>query len=270
MLNRQYYFLGVDPAPAFGKKADDGALIGAKVWPRSMDVALTNNPADWHFGYVWAYRMRGASLEEWSGFVHKKHREFGFTKILLDNGAGGGGGFLMRQLRNGHQLIDQVQTMVKPIVTTDETVVFDGHPILHMLRRRDPAIAQMWPLLAGDDNLVDACHTAFRQAVDRAGIAFPPAFDEVPREVASSWAEEVQWSSKLLHQVTNQLINVQVATNTDGTWQLTNHGAKQFSAIGKKDMAYAAIYCYVAFLIWLVTGDFTQENPGDAVGFGGF
>lgn len=256
------YFLGVDPAPAFSKKNDDGALAIGKAWPRNRDE-FTNNPADWHFGYVWAYRLRGASIEEWSGFIHQRHRAFSFTKIVMDIGAGGGGGFILRQLRNGHQLIDQIPTQVKPIVTTDETAVYDGFPILHMLRRKDPGFAQLWPLMLGDDNLIDAVHTAYRQAIDRAGIAFPLPFDEVPREVSQGWPEEKQWASKLLYQVGNQLTNVQVATNTDGTWQLTGHGAKQFSAIGKKDMAYAAIFAYMAFLIWLATGDFTVVDPED-------
>jgi hypothetical protein len=255
------YFLGVDPAPAFGKKNDDGALVGAKAWPRGQE--LTSNPADWHFGYIWAYRLRAASIEEWSGLIHKKHRQFNFTKIVMDIGAGGGGQFIMRQLRNAHQLIDQVDTQAKPIVTVDDVLVYDGYPVLHMLRRKDPGVEQLWPMLGGDDNLVDAVHTAYRQGIELGNIAFPRPHDEVPKDASAQWSEEAAYASKLLSNVTAQLENVQVATNPDGSWKLTSRGAKQFFASGKKDMAYAAIFAYVAFQIWLTTGDFTPEESAE-------
>lgn len=264
MILRPNYFLGVDPAPAFGQKNDDGALVVGKAWPKlgRLETA-TANPADWHFGYVWAYKLRGATIDEWSGFIHKKHREFSFTKMVVDVGAGGGGGYLMAQLRKGYQMIEQVTTQVRPIVTTDETTVYDGYAILHMLRRADPGVKQVWPLLDGDDMLVDAYHTAYRQAVEGARMAYPAPFDEVPREISEKWSKEAAWASKLLVQVTEQLQSVQVATYPGGGWQLTSRGAKQFSAIGKKDMAYAAIFAYIAFLIWLTTGDFTPRDPED-------
>jgi len=267
---RYSYFMGVDPAPAFDAKADDGALVAAKAWPR-VPGELSSSPADWHFGYVWAYRLRAASLEEWSGFIHKKHREFGFTKIVLDVGAGGGGGFIRRQLQNHQQLIEQVPTKVKPIVTTDDTVTYDGYPILHMTRRKDPGIATLFPPpLDGDDVLIDAIHTGYRQVLDSGSVGFPRPHDEVAREVSDKWPEEMQWASKNLSAVRAQLVNVQVATNPDGTWQYTNRGAKQFSAIGKKDLAYAAVYCHLAFRIWLAVGDFSTPDPDDDAGFSGF
>ena len=50
-------------------------------------------------------------------------------------------------------------------------------------------------------------------------------------------------------------MDIQVATAADGTYALTGHSAKQFSAGGKKDLAYACIYAYVRFLVWLKMGE---------------
>ena len=43
---------------------------------------------------------------------------------------------------------------------------------------------------------------------------------------------------------------------------LTGHSAKQFSAAGKKDLAYACIYAYVRFLVWLKMGELEFAGEG--------
>lgn len=260
-LANVHFFMGIDPAPAFGNKSDDGGLVAARVFPK-VRGQISNNPADWWFQYVWAYRLRGASIQEWGGFIHRKHREFGFTRMMLDIQSGGGGPFIARQLRQNRQLLDQVETECTPIVTLDETLIFNGAHILHLFRRKDPGIAMLWPILQGDDNLVDAMHTIFRQTVEHTGIQLPPPWEEIPSSVTGQWAEEQQWAVKNLAAVGSQMTNIQVASNEDGSYALTSRGAKQYSAVGKKDLAYAAIYCYVGFLCWLVTADLEAEREG--------
>ena len=98
-MKHHFYFLGVDPAPAMEKSADDGALGMGRARPRRSVMVptkdggmearpegevLTSSPVDWIFEYVWAYRLRGASAREWSGLIHAKHQQFGLTRITLD------------------------------------------------------------------------------------------------------------------------------------------------------------------------------------------
>lgn len=54
-----------------------------------------------------------------------------------------------------------------------------------------------------------------------------------------------------------QLVDIQVSTGAEKA-----HSAKQFSATGKKDLAYACIYAYVRFLVRLKLGEleFGQEG----------
>jgi hypothetical protein len=135
-----------------------------------------------------------------------------------------------------------------------------------MYRRRDPGIQQLWPHLAGDDNLYEAMHNVFQEAVTYMVVSWPKPFNERSGEETSQWPEEQQWALKTLDAAREQLTNVQVELLADGTYALTGHSAKKFSAAGKKDLAYACIYAYVRFLIWLKMGEleFSGESPDNS------
>ena len=54
-----YYFLGIDPAPAQSKKADDGAMGILRARPRAdLNRKPTNVPRDWLLEFVWAAAVR--------------------------------------------------------------------------------------------------------------------------------------------------------------------------------------------------------------------
>lgn len=265
--NDAYYFLGVDPAPAQGKRSDDGALVIGKAWPRSPEKATSNNRGDWHFGFVWAYRLRNAGVRQWSGFTHQKHQHFNLAGILLD--PGGGGQWIMGELNKSAQVINGVETQCVPIACPMDATVANAHFLLNLFKRGDSGIDALWPLLQGDDNLVHAMHVAMQEAVEHGEVAFPAPYNSLPAEVTAAWPEEVKWANRCLDAVRSQLEAVQVATKEDGTWLLTRRNALQFSAAaGKKDLAYAAIYAYVRFLIWLKTNEQEFATGGDS-GFWG-
>lgn len=266
-----YYFLGIDPAPAQGRKSDDGALAVLKVRPKvpaglaSGIVTPTNNISDWLAEFVWCYRMRGKSIREWSGFIHLKHRHFGFAGICMD--PQGGGQWINLELVKAKQMIMGIETDCVPIA---DMVSISADPsaqlILTMYRRSDPGIAQLWPHLAGDDNLSEAMHVVFQEAMTYMLASFPKPFSDRTREETEAWEEERKWALKDLDAARGQLIDIQVATLEDGTWAMTRNGAKSFSALGKKDLAYACIFAYVRFLIWLKMGELEFSGEGTEEG----
>jgi hypothetical protein len=258
-----HFFLGIDPAPAQSEKADDGALVAAKVFPRPGIAAPTGHPSDWTFAPCWAYRLRGASMRQWSGLVHRKHRDFNFTGILLDPGAGGGGGYLMTELKSRQQRILDIDVEVTPITVVNDETEPNGEQILNLWKRGDYGIDAIWPLLKGDDNLVDASHTVMQQSVEHGGIVFPKPFNERPRADTDLWPEEKQWALKNIDASRAQLEAIVVATKEGGEWELTARNARKFSAAkGKKDLATALILAYIRFLIWLQTNqdEFVRDN----------
>jgi hypothetical protein len=50
---------GIDPAPAQGKKSDDGAIVILRARPRPGIETPGENVSDWLPEFVWAYRLRG-------------------------------------------------------------------------------------------------------------------------------------------------------------------------------------------------------------------
>lgn len=267
--DQRFYFLGIDPAPAQGKKSDDGGMGALRVRPKPGVTNPTSNLSDWLVEYVWAYRVRGADIRQWSGFIHLKHRHFGFAGMLMDPGAGGGGGYLELELAKGRQLINGIETDVTPIASMEQLASAGGmaQHILVMFRRRDPGIQSLWPHLAGDDSLAEAMHVVFQEAVSYMIASFPKPYNQRPKAETETWSEEKKWALRTLDAAREQMMDIQVATKEDGTWAVTRNGAKTFSAHGKKDLAYACIFAYVRFLIWLRMGELdfmrgSQESGG--------
>lgn len=299
MTPPRFYFMGVDPAPAQTKTADDGAIVIGRARPRMMgnysfgmehgtDPAamgksghpsprpspqgeggetpvLTSSPADWIFEYVWAYRVRKADPREWSGLIHAKHQQFKLTRLCLDPQGGGYG--IMNLLNKSRQLINQSETLCTPICSVNDEGVVMGDFILTLFKQSDPGIKALWPLLAGSDVLVDVMHVAYQMALDHGQIALPPKFEETPEEIRKNFTPEQEWASRLLTLMGRQLTNIRVATKENGSWDMTSRNARRFSAIGLKDIAYAGIYAYVAFLSWLKTNgeEFDLDQQGDAM-----
>lgn len=262
-----HYFMGVDPAPAQTQKADDGALAILKCQPRpDLGREVTSNPGDWQCEFVWAYRLRNKSARQWSGLIHQKHQQFTLSGICMD--PGGGGQWIMQELNKGRQLINGIETECVPICNLEDMTTGNSHLILTMYARKDAGIKFLWPLLRGDDNLMEAMHVEFQQALEHGQVAFPLPFNDRPRVETEPWPEEQQWALKDLDAAGHQLVDVQVATLENGMFALSQNQAKKFSATGKKDLAYACIYAYVRFLIWLKMGELEFNQDGsDAGGF---
>lgn len=275
-----HYFLGCDPAPSEGHKSDDGALAVGRASPRVLSGhdawVPTENPADWYFDYVFAQRLswlQKASARQWAGAIQMLHRAFGFTRIVLDPNHGGW--YIKRELEHPRLPLNGIETDVTPIVTLDSTNVVQGHFILTIFKRGDPGIEALWEKLKGDDVLNDAMFSEMKLAIAYQQVAWPAKLedwlDDMPR--LQSWAGIKRTA---LEQLTgpggmvDQYKSILAATNADGTWALTRNGARQFSAVGKKDFVSAGMMTYVGFRSWLRMGDFTPTPAADAKGFMGW
>lgn len=281
LLEGARYFEGVDPAPSASKRADDGAMAVIRARPKpGLGHPPTSNVSDWITEAVWAYRIRGerrrAAIETddgvfmartasaWAGLIQLKHQHFGFDGILMDKA--NAGAFIVPELQKTRVPILGVETEVTPITTLEEQMGF-ALSILSLFMQKDSGVAAIFPLLRGDDMLIDAAHMALQQAIEHGLILFPKSFNERPTSETKTWSKEKQWALKNLDATRKQLENIEVATREEtGTWLLTGNNAKQYSAKGKKDLAYALLFAYVRFLIWLKMNELDFGNPQE----GGF
>jgi len=266
-VEEAHYFLGVDAAPAQSKKADDGAKVVLRLRPRpGLGRPPTSVNSDWLFEYVWAYRVRGERAKpgqedehffaqragDWSGLIHQKHQHFNFDGIMMDSQ--GGGQLIWPELNKTQQRINGVDRTVTPIATVDDSSVGNAHLILCLFLREHCEL--VWPILnPGVDSLYTSAHNALRDMVLHAEVLFPKPFNDRPGAETAAWPVEKKWALKMLDEVRRQLANVHVATKDTGEWDLTRNGAFRFSAMGKKDLAYAALFALVRALIWLKAGE---------------
>jgi hypothetical protein len=242
-----YYFLGADPAKGDKKKADDGALVLLRAVPLTVDAG--DNLNDWQLDYVWAYKVRKADAPQWASVIHLKDRHFKFAGVMLDHG--GGGQWIKPELAKERQSINDVDTIVIPITTLDDSSTATANPCLCMFSKSDDLIKQKWETIKGDDNLIDIAHTELLEAMQRGRVGFPRPYSEVEHEEREKWGQERYWSNLLLDLARQQLASISVETTDEGKWALTKNNAKKFDSRGKKDFAYACVHAYTRFLVWL-------------------
>jgi hypothetical protein len=259
-----FYFLGVDTAPAQKAGADDGAfaILRARLrfqprlpepgTPEVEEEIIRQSISDYALAAVYARKHRNLSTRQWSGNMAHLHQRFRLSYIVMD--PGGGGLYVKKDLLEPRQWIEGVETESRAIATMDEVAApIDAERILSLFQRGDKGIEAIWPGLPADDNLVDAAHVSLREALAHGHLALPkPAREWTTTEVAG-WPEEKQFCLRCLDEAADQLRSVRVQTDAEGTWLMTKHNARRFSAKGKKDVAYCILYAWVAFRIWLAT-----------------
>lgn len=259
-----FYVGGIDPSQAIGAKSDPGVIISARVQPKYLPEDpdwWSPLPSDWYFMPCYGYRCVKMSGRQWGGKIHQVSRRFNWVKVCMD--PGGGGGQIMMELRHTRQLIAGVEEEVSPICTPIDALP-DSRAILSMFKRGDGGIESIWPKLPGDDMLVDAMHVTVLDALETGVWALPPCPDKGEMaKLHEGWPEEKIWAHKLLMQGRKQMGSGRVVMNDDGTYALTKRGARQWEWTGKKDVAYAKFYAYVAFRIWLAGGDENLEVKGE-------
>jgi hypothetical protein len=188
----------------------------------------------------------------------------------------GGGVMIKRELIATKQLLDGIETEVTPIadLVDGPKLVARADFILHLFKRGDPGVESLWPEMAGDDVLNDALYSTCKDALEHSLWAMPPGVGDwmgARRAEIERWPEERLWALKCLDALGVQLTKVIVATKPDGTWAFTKRNARQFSALGKKDLVSAAMYCYAAFLMWLQSDSWRgRAAPEDAATFSGW
>jgi hypothetical protein len=270
---------GIDPAPSESHKSDDGAIVLGLAEPRLVgpEDRLPDNPADWTFYFVYARRLtwvERASARQWSGILHSLHQRFRFERLVMDPNQGGT--LIKRELILPRQTINGVETDVTPIGDQVDAprLVARGDFILHLFKRGDPGIESLWPELPGDDNLNDALYSTCKEALDHGQWGWPALYEtwkDERREELALWSEERVTALQELHRAAGQLQSIVVLTREDGTILFTKRNARQFSALGKKDLALASMYCYCAFLICLRSEDWrTARSAEDEKGFFGW
>lgn len=262
---RALYFFGVDPSKADTAKADDGAIVGLRAVPIA---GIVPDIRGYKLSPCYAFKVRKADAGQWSGIIHRKHADFGLTGIMMD--PGGGGVWIQPELRKTEQKHQGLSRIVRPIATLEdeEGLMIMGDFILCMFRPKDTRIQQTWGHMPNlkMENLIDLSHEELRESLSQ--IAFPPYWRTLPREVTSTWSEEKKWANILISDpkigIGAQLQQIFVQTNEDGTTFYSKPAnARIFNSRTRRDFAYAFLYSFIRFLVWLKGADQDLGLPNE-------
>jgi hypothetical protein len=271
---REMFFLGQDTAqPGASRKADFSAWSVLRVVElNGPDRAnFTRMGRYFHVSGVFAHQLKNRTARQLSGMTFQLDAKFGFTGICMD--PGGGGLMVVPEFREPMQLINNVMTEVVPLTTVDDPMQASRRGIVSMFGRKhlndflrsEPS--GEW-YLRGDEGLVQFFHEKYRDAWEGQEIHWPMAAMDRRQEVAT-WSREQQVAQYHLDLAASQLTNMRVLKREDGTTLRNGRGFLIFEVVkSKKDLAYAGLYAYAAFLKWLY--DDTRlggmQEPGGCFG----
>lgn len=256
---RAYYFLGVDPARAASDKADDGAMVVLRAVPIGNQLCPTDTRA-YKLSFCYAHLVRKADARQWAAIIHRKHQHFGFTGICMDGG--GGGIWVQPELAKTEQLIRGTNTICWPIASLEdeENTLVAADFILSMFRPGDPSIKRTWSNVPNlkFESLTEIAHIEFRDGLTQ-GIAFPQPYTSWPRTEVEKWSDEkrcaIELVSGLKRGIGTQLMQIFVVLDDQGQVLLSKQTqSKKFASKSRKDFAYAAMYAYMKFKMWVATG----------------
>lgn len=274
MLQRLYgddeaNILGVDIAPGQSTKSDSSAFTNLRmVELKKAGLKLACNyqlgAREFNLAYTFCSFLRDRSAGETSAFIHRLHRIFAFSRLVLD--PGGGGMWVYKELKKAMQELDGDRFAVTPLCTIEEPVTSDKQPIVHYFKRGGafdhlPFIEPR--MLTGDDGFLEACHQNFREAWEVPTLHWPARMqDRAPAEI-KGWSQEQIDAQSFLDTTLSQLANVTQLTNDEGKPLISRRGFKMFGSRDKKDGPYSALYAWIGGQLYL-HGDLGEPSEEDA------
>lgn len=254
---REMFFLGQDTAqPTASRKADFSAwdVLRAIELNGPDHATFIHQGRYFHLSNVFAHQLKNRKAKQLAGMTYHLDAKFHFTAVMLD--PGGGGLFVLPELQEDHQLVNNVLTAVVPMTTKDDPMQATRRSIVTLFNRSmlGPWVKSEpsgdW-YLRGDEGLLELIHGKYRDALEGAEIRWPMAAMYRPDEVRT-WSREQQIAQYHLDLCAVQLGNIRQLKRPDGGVLKNGRGHAMFEVVkGKKDLAYASMYAYTAFLHWL-------------------
>lgn len=225
------------------------------------------------------YCFRGNGMKTWqmSGMIHYVNKVFNLNSILMD--AGGGGLYVKEELEKDIQIIGGREKKCSPILTQRDYPVPHGRPILELFKwaKEYQSVYRYFSVefegVHGDDGILDASHTMLKSAIQLKTISFPitSMVNIDPKAMerliesgfeSSEAASEHRIISENIDNMLEELIGVKRKLNKDKSFYKTQKGFYSWISVKKKDSAYALLYSYICYKIFMAE-HFDDEDEED-------
>jgi len=227
---------------------------------------------------VYCFRGNNMPMKIMSGMIHYVNQLFKICFMVMD--AGGGGLYIAEKLQEPDQVILGKNTRVGPILTQRDAPVPDGQPILELFKwskeyqRIYRYFVKEHPGSHCDDGLLDAAHTMLKSAFESRHIQLPitesyQISPETLQEMVSATKSEgdilneKRIISENIDNMLSELVGIRRKTNPDGSYYVTKKGFYSWESLKKKDSAYALLYSYIAYIIFMYEN--FQDSDDDEI-----
>ncbi len=267
------YAFGWDTAPGATRKADlnGGVVWGAEPLPdntREVRGVWRFHGRAFRIAPAWACEVRGRSVGELSGIIHRAHQRFGFRRIVFD--PGGGGAWVQKELWKEEQFFDGSTHKVTGLCTPETSHAYpQASPLLVPFARGSSDLAVVWGeerFRSSDEGIIEAIHRVAQGMFASGSVLWPTPMDDRPQVELETYDHETRVALKALSTALQQFLTIKVVVGADLAPRVTKRGFLMFRAEGKqkKDLAYAALYGLVALLSLLMDPEFhEQEESGE-------
>lgn len=277
LLNRRdfedsIFCLGQDTAGGAGRRSDWNAMVlwRARRVPDWVKVPDTTglymaHGNRWEVSPVWAWQGKSRDGGQLSGIVHRGHQRFAFGRVVYD--PGGGGLWVAKEFWKPVQVFDGKQQVVTGLCRPEDSGLYpQASPILVKWAKGSTDLAHAWEeprFLVSDDGIVEAIHLKAQEMFYGQQIQWPLSPDDWNKAAYNALGEEERRSLMFLNMTLNQFHNIKVKMTTrngEDVPLVSKQGFRSFTAIGKKDLAYAALYGLAGILSLINDPDYL---PGE-------
>lgn len=264
MSDTAYYIAGVDVA----KNRDDFTIVVIKYEPGK------------HPKVVYCFRGNGMKNWQMSGMIHYVTKIFRLNFILMD--AGGGGLYIKEFLEDPIQTIKGVKTSCAPILTPRDFPVQGSIAILELFKWSKEYqslyryFTREFPGVYHDDGILDISHSMLRTHIETRTIDFPVSRNynidaNVLDNLIKTGFESVNAATEYriivenIDNMLNELVGVKRKLKPDGSFDTTGKGFYKWVSVKKKDSAYALLYAFLGYKIFISEREEEAEDEDDDI-----
>lgn len=270
------FAMGKDTAGGASRRSDWNAMFIWGAWPvadpasvRSMDGIYPANGTLWRIRPAWAWQGKARDGGQLSGLVHRQNQRFQFGRMVYD--PGGGGLWVAKELWKPVQFFDGAAHNVTGLCRAEDSGLYpEASPVLVKWAKGSVDLAHAWEeerFLVSDDGIVEAIHLKAQEMFFARQLEWQAAPEDWRRADLAALDAADRRSLEAIHTTLSQLARIKVRMTTRNGEEVamtTRQGFRSFTAVGKKDLAYACLYGLAGLLSLLHDPDFDAAGEADA------
>lgn len=248
------FILGQDVAEPGSRHADYCAWVVFRV-VEITDAAMATLSRDgrhYHVAAVFAHQLRNRDAGQIAALTHQLDIKFGgFSVVVLD--PGGGGRWVLPELRKEKQMIQGIERKAVPMTTRDDPLQIVRRPIVSFFGREggdfDGVVEEQWR--NGEEGFIERCHQIYLDSWLGRHHLWPQEAAKRPRRQLAAFTEEQRYAQHFLDVAAKQVEAIRLLRRPDGSKLTSRRGYGLFEAKGKKDLGYASLYARMGIELWL-------------------